>query len=131
MASWLSVIPSPLPPFSGLSNSASAAKPFRLFDRGCGVKLPNNSRPLSTVPFPLRSSTRKASSEPAAVQARRSAVPLLLMSKLTPRAASVRLNSLPRISMSIGLSQQVLQLGSQVLVSPLPHKSKHSPPPPP
>src|SRR6266404_1161850 len=130
MASWLSIMPSPLPPFAGLSNSASAAKPFRLFDRGCGVKLPNSSRPLSTVPFPFLCSTRKASSEPAAVQSSRSVVPLVLMSKLTPRTASVRLNPLPSTSMRMGLSQQLLQLGSQLLVSS-PHKFTQPPPPPP
>jgi hypothetical protein len=36
-------MPSPLPPFSGLSNSAKARKPLGVCELGCGVKLPNSS----------------------------------------------------------------------------------------
>src|SRR5712691_9310251 len=80
MASRLSIIPSPFPPFAGLSNSANARKPFGFGEFGCGVALPNSSRPLSTAPLPKKS-------------------------KLTPPVASVRSNPFPEISMSMGVSQ--------------------------
>src|SRR5690242_12036711 len=68
IASRLSITPSPLPPFSGLSNSASARNPLGSDDGTCGLKLPNNSVPLSIVPLLLRSSTSQAFVEPGAVQ---------------------------------------------------------------
>src|SRR5262245_38702065 len=103
----LSILPSPLPIFSGLSNTSRARKPF--FDvsdggEGCGERLPNNYVPLSITPLLLRSSTSQASSELADVQARRSADPLASRSKLTPPSALVRSNPLPDISNTIGVS---------------------------
>src|SRR5437660_12805793 len=107
IASRLSMTPSPLPPFSGLSYSASARNPFGVEDGGCGVKLPNNSAPLSMVPLLFLSSTRKASSEPPAVQASLSLAPFELRSKLTPPAASVKTKPLPATSIRIGLPAQL------------------------
>lgn len=52
MASRLSIIPSPLPPFSGLSNSASARYPCGAAEGACAVKLPKSSLPLSMRPLP-------------------------------------------------------------------------------
>ena len=69
MGSRRSTTPSLLPPCSGSSQTPRAVKPLRSVRDGWGVKFPNSSRPLSTVPLPLRSSTRKTSSEPGAVQA--------------------------------------------------------------
>ena len=70
-ASRLSITPSPLPPLAGRSKTASARKPLGSSPAGgagCGVKLPNNSCPLSIAPLPLRSKASHASSAPAAVQ---------------------------------------------------------------
>src|SRR5438552_4046576 len=69
------------------------------------------------VPLPLRSSTRKASSEPTAVHAICSAVPSASRSKFTPPAAFVRLNPLPETSIRIGLPKQV---GHGIIGSPPP-----------
>src|SRR5262245_46382020 len=106
MLSLESIRPSPFPPFAGLSNSARARKPFLATPCivGCGLRLPNNSIPLSMIPLPLRSKASQASSEPADVQARRSATPLASKSKLTPPAALVRSNPLPNTSNKIGVS---------------------------
>src|SRR5215217_8028237 len=105
------MIPSPFPPFCGLSCSARARKPLRKTPgggAGWGLKLPNNSPPLSIVPFPFRSSTRNASSDPDAVHAVVSPTPSLSRSKLTPEAGSVRSNPLPVTSMRIGLSPRAV-----------------------
>jgi hypothetical protein len=75
IASLAFILPSPLPRLTGLSNSARARNPLGLAEGGCGVKLPNSSRPLSIVPLPFLSRARKASSEPRAVQPRCSALP--------------------------------------------------------
>src|SRR2546423_2175333 len=106
MLSPLLIIPSPLPPRSGLSYSASAMNPLRSMPAGgsgCGVKLPNNSWPLSTTPLPLRSKASQASSEPVAVHDNFSLKPSLLRSKFTPPAPSVRSIPLPRMSITMGL----------------------------
>src|SRR5437762_31863 len=95
---------SPLPPFTGLSYLASARKPFGVEVGGCGVKLPNNSTPLSIIPFPLRSRTSQASSAAAVVQPRLSLVPSELRSKPTPFAALVSEKPSPLTSIIIGLS---------------------------
>src|ERR1700754_1738246 len=100
---------SPLPPLAGLSNSANARKPFLLLAAGCGVKSPNNSEPVSTVPLPLRSSASQASSEPAMVQPRRSLVPFPFRSKSTPSIAAVSAMPSPLISITIGEPPQVSQ----------------------
>src|ERR1043165_1039502 len=97
--------PSPLPPFSGLSYSASARKPLRPTPRGgcgCGEKLPKSSAPLSIDPLPLRSSASHASSEAIAVHAVFSATVSSLTSKLTPPCGSVKENPLPETSIRIG-----------------------------
>src|SRR5205085_8911822 len=99
--------PSPLPPFTGLSYSANARKPFGVAEGGCGVKLPNNSVPLSIVPLPLRSKASQASSESAAVHAHLSDVPSLSRSNATPLEPSVRSKPLPAISSRIGLPLQI------------------------
>src|SRR5215216_31982 len=105
MASASVINPSLFPPFTLLSYSASARKPFAsspVGGVGCGVKLPNNSRPLSTVPLPLRSKANHASSDPEAVHDQALGMPLPSKSKLTPPFLSVRLNPLPIISTRIG-----------------------------
>src|SRR6266404_9744586 len=107
MASRRSIIPSPLPPFAGLSYSARARKPFLispLGGGGCGAALPNNSVALSIVPLPFLSSTSHASSVFVAVHAVRIIVPLP-SSKLTPLTASVRSKPLPWTSIRIGVQQ--------------------------
>src|SRR5438270_12121798 len=112
MASLLSIIPSPLPPFSGLSYSARARKPLGCGDGGCAVKLTNNSLPLVIRPLPSRSRSRKALAVPGAVQAICMGFPVPVMSNRTPFRALVSRNPLPVTSMIIGL-----QLGA--VVSPL------------
>ena len=66
LAYWLSLaltMPSALPPLAILSRSANASKPLvAVVPSLLRVASPNSSRPLSMVPLPLRSSTRKASS---------------------------------------------------------------------
>src|SRR2546423_1468220 len=94
--------PSSLPPFVGLSYSARARKPFVSEVADCGVKLPNNSVPLSIVPLPFRSSTSQASSELALVQDRCSSFRSLLRSKLTPPVASVKSKLWPPTLIRIG-----------------------------
>jgi hypothetical protein len=109
-ASLLSMSPSPLPPFSGLSYSARARNPFHFWPWGgfgCGVKLPNSSVPLSMMPFAFRSRASHASSEPKAVQETRSAFPSLSRSKFTPPDASVRLKPFPEMSMVIGVGSSI------------------------
>ena len=61
-------MPSPFPPFSGLSYTARARKPFGSLEGGCSVTLPKSSAPLSILPFPFLSRARKAFVEPGAVQ---------------------------------------------------------------
>src|ERR1700730_5210762 len=93
------------PPFSGLSYSARARKPFFSWPTGgsgWGVKFPKSSCPLSIVPLPLRSRASHASSEPTLVHAILSLPPMLLRSKSTPDAALVRLKPLPSTSRRIG-----------------------------
>src|SRR5258705_10816410 len=105
IASRWSTTSSPFPPFSVLSYSVRARKPFFSSPAGgpgCGVKLPKSSCPLSIVPLPLRSKVSQASSEPEAVQERPSGVPSLFMSNSTPAVRSVKLNPLPNTSMTIG-----------------------------
>src|SRR6185295_6868353 len=101
-----SITPSLLPPFAGLSNSASAIKPLGLVELGCGVKLPNSSCPLSILPLPFLSRAKNASSEFIAVHAIGSAKPLELRSKLVPCCGSVKSNPLPEMSMRMGLELQ-------------------------
>src|ERR1051325_445521 len=129
--SLLSILPSPLPPFSDLSYSARARKPLGVAEKGCGVLLPNNSVPSSMVPLLLRSRARNASSEPGAVHETLCGTPLLLRSNITPDVKSVSSKPFPEMSINIGLTQQLLQLGSQLLVSPLLPQSLVQPPPPP
>ncbi len=43
IASRRSILPSELPPFAVLSNSARARNPFGCCDDGCGLWFPNNS----------------------------------------------------------------------------------------
>ncbi len=102
MASLLFISPSPFPPFSSLSYSARPRNPFCAADGGCGVKLPNSSPTLSTVPLSLRSRASQASSEPTAVQDNSSFVPSALMSNKTPPFPFVRLSPLPATSMTTG-----------------------------
>jgi hypothetical protein len=68
IASALPILPLSFPPLAGLSYSAKAKNPFFSEEGGCGVTEPNSSAPLSIVPFPFLSRTKKASSEPAEVQ---------------------------------------------------------------
>src|SRR5882724_57071 len=106
------ICPSLSPPFSVLSYSARARKPFfssPAGGSGCGVKLPNTSAPLSMTPLPFRSSVSQASSLPAAVQDRCSAVPSTLRSKFTPPALSVNEKPSPFTSISTGLPPIHLQ----------------------
>jgi hypothetical protein len=120
MASCLSITSSPFPPFGDLSNSARAIKPLGLTfggGAGCGVKFPNNSAPLSIVPLPLRSSARKASSDPDAVHDKCSAVPLLSRSKSTPPGTLVRLNPSPKMSTRTGVCGPMAWLQSQKAVT--------------
>src|SRR6266404_5402734 len=66
IASQLSMIPSPLPPYSGLSYWANARNPFLSISGGgggCGVKLPKSSVPLSIVLFPLPSTSIRIGEE--------------------------------------------------------------------
>src|SRR5919106_3799571 len=98
--------PSPLPALDGLSYSARVWKPLVRCPAGgadCGVAFPNSSAPLSIVPLPLRSSTRNASSDPAAVHAVASGLPSASKSKLTPLVASVRLKPFPSKSINTGV----------------------------
>src|SRR5438477_9862620 len=110
IASRRSITPSPLPPFSGLSYSASARNPLRPTPEGggggCAVKLPNSSVPLSITPLPLRSSASQASSEFTDVHETRSLRPSPLRSNITPPAASVRLKPSPLMSTSTGIPFQ-------------------------
>src|SRR6185369_463055 len=106
ITSLLSIVRSPLPPFTGSSKSASAKKPLGLGDAGCGVAFPNSSLPPSIVPFPLRSKASQESSEPALVQESLSLIPSLFRSKLTPPAAPVRLNPSPFTSITMGVAPQ-------------------------
>src|SRR5258705_12116753 len=107
IASFLLITPSLLPPFSALSNSASAKNPFFLCTFGCGVRSPNNSWPLSIVPLPLRSSANQASSVLPAVHDNRSRVPLPFRSKRTPWLTAVIANPSPLTSIRIGEPPQV------------------------
>src|ERR1051325_6706805 len=81
------------------------------------------------VPFPSRSSARKASSDMTIVHAMRSATPSPLRSKLTPRAASVSLNPLPSVSTNIGdpccTHEHVVQLGTYPIGQSLRSQSAH------
>jgi len=63
---------------------------------------PNNSTPLSILPLPLRSSTRKAFVEPGAVHDNCTGTVSLRMSKGTPPIASVIENPAPLMSTIIG-----------------------------
>src|SRR5260370_32445341 len=109
MVSSLPITPSPLPPFSGLSNSARARNPFLLGAGGCCVKSPNNSTPLSIMPLPLRSSASQASSELAAVQPNLSLVPFPFRSKSTPPTVPVIAKPSPLTSIRMGLPPHVSQ----------------------
>src|SRR2546425_4606706 len=111
MASRLSMIPSPLPPYSGLSYWANARNPFLSVPGGglgCGVKLPNISVPLSILPLPVRSRTSHASPDPGDDHANLSAEPSPSRSKFTPSARLVKSNPLPATSIRIGEEQPVL-----------------------
>src|ERR1035438_8808054 len=116
MASRLSITPSPLPPFSGRSKTASALYPLGSSLFGWSVKLPKSSFPLSITPLPLRSSAKKALPSPPVVHDKRSGLPLPLMSKRTPSSVLVKWNPFPLASIMIGLHAP----GGQ-----------HPPPPPP
>src|SRR6266496_3966692 len=102
MASWRSILPSLFPPLLGLSYSARTRNPFGAADAGCGVILPNSSAPLSIRPFPLRSRTRKALVELAAVHAICNGTPSLRILKITPPEVLVVEKPLPSTSMMIG-----------------------------
>jgi hypothetical protein len=60
---------------------------------------------LSIAPLPLRSIASHASSDPAEVQDRRSAIPSGFRSKLTPSVASVKSNPLPNTSITMGVPE--------------------------
>src|SRR5262249_51773792 len=77
-----------------------------------GVKLPNNSVPSSINPLRLRSSTSHASSLPAAVHERCSAVPSAFRSKSTPSERLLRLNPSPPGSITIGHSAAHVHVSS-------------------
>src|SRR5262249_59047277 len=112
-ASPASMIPSPLPPFSGLSNSERDRNPFGIEVLGWGVWLPKSSVPLSIVPLPLRSRARKALRDPAAVQAICTGLPSPRMSKCTPFCELVSAKPWPVVSMMIGLPRHCKsELGS-------------------
>src|SRR5574341_871131 len=102
-----SITPSLFPPNRGSSNIAKAEKPFRnspTGGRGCGVMFPNNSLPLSILPFRSRSSDSHASSESIAVQESCFSLPLPKKSNRTPFAASVKLKPFPATSITIGVN---------------------------
>src|SRR5205085_1308551 len=131
IASRLSMMPSPFPPFCGLSYSARARKPFfscPAGGSGWGVKLPNNSAPLLITPSPLRSSASHASSAPAAVHESLSALPSPSRSKLTPPAASVSAKPFPATSMRMGEAEQTHSHQAPLHAEPKGHSplSKHS-----
>src|SRR6266542_2413544 len=112
MESHVLIFPSPFPPLAGLSYSARARKPFLASPAGGSgwrVKLPNITVALSITRLPFRSSVSQASSLPAAVQDRCSAVPSLLRSKATPPETLVKLKPLPNTSITIGVSVRQLQ----------------------
>src|SRR5579875_3349274 len=99
-------MPSPVPPFSGRSNTASAKKPFFSWPSGgcgCIVLFPNNSAPLSILPLPLRSNASQAFPEFFAVHDTRSCMPVPERSNLTPCSRSVSENPLPPTSIMIGV----------------------------
>src|SRR5260370_13021500 len=127
--SRLSITRSLLPPLSGLSYSASARKPFLNSPgggAGWGVKLPNNSPPLSIMPLPLRSRASHASSAAAAVHDKFSLTPSLSRSNRTPPLASVRSNPFPKTSSKIGVGSHPPTPDPSRLVA-----AQGSPPPPP
>src|SRR6185503_15581148 len=104
------------PPLIDLSYSVKARKPFLYSPAGgagCGVKLPNNSDPLSTKPLPFRSNTNHASSDSAVVQESFSLKPSLSKSNSTPVSLPERLKPFPATSITIGLPQPLPVWASQ------------------
>jgi hypothetical protein len=123
------MIPSPLPPFSGLSYSAKAKKPLGEGDFGWTVKLPNSSVPSSILPLWFRSRARNAFRDPEAVQAIWTGWPSPRMSNRTPFAADVRWNPSPPVSTMTG-EQPSLPAPPSMGLNPSPPTSPQPPPPP-